>query len=396
MVAASATGLATGFAGFSFFASLFFAPLSASFGWSRSALAIGQSLTILGAIAAPLTGAAIDRFGMRPVVRILVPVYAATLLALAALPASLTLYYVLMGILTFSGAGTTAVVFLREVARQFDSSRGLALAASRLGVSAGGLLVPSLLFLTISQFGWRAGYGLLALLALGICFPAAMAVDRGNGGAPSPVSVSPTTRSSRRPPFSRLMIFYLALALAMGPVAALLGQLQPVLVSKQVDSALTPFAISLFAAAVAVGAVIVGILADRFWAPLIAFCFCSAAACGMILLWKLDHVDRAWGAPLACALVGLSQGAELDLSGYLIARYFGIERFARIFGLSIFMIALTTSVSAYAFGRVFDSFGSYDAALIGSAVALVAAGLQFLMMGRYPVARAISPNAPQL
>ena len=76
--------------------------------------------------------------------------------------------------------------------------------------------------------------------------------------------------------------------------------------------------------------------------------------------------------------------AELDLAGYLIARYFGVADFAVIFGLTILMIGLASAGSQMAFAFFFDRIGSYGLPLQLSVVAFVLAGVGFLSLGRYP------------
>lgn len=91
-------------------------------------------------------------------------------------------------------------------------------------------------------------------------------------------------------------------------------------------------------------------------------------------------------AALAVICVGLAQGAELDLAGYMIARYFGVANFAALFGVTILAIGLSSAVSTMAFGFLFDRFGNYDHALQGCVAVFIGAGLSYLMMGRYPKA----------
>ena len=98
----------------------------------------------------------------------------------------------------------------------------------------------------------------------------------------------------------------------------------------------------------------------------------------------LPHSLSLTRATCAVALVGITQGAELDLAGYLIARYFGVADFAAIFGLTILTIGLASAGSQMAFAFLFDRMGGYELPLQLSVAAFALAGAGFLALGRYP------------
>jgi predicted MFS family arabinose efflux permease len=84
------------------------------------------------------------------------------------------------------------------------------------------------------------------------------------------------------------------------------------------------------------------------------------------------------------ALLGFAQGAELDLLPFMVARYFGMRAYGRVYGLITMGFALATAGGSILFGTAYDRDGSYDSALRIASMCLVASALTFLAMGSYP------------
>lgn len=84
-------------------------------------------------------------------------------------------------------------------------------------------------------------------------------------------------------------------------------------------------------------------------------------------------------------LLGLGQGAEIDVVAYMIARYFGLKAYASIYGLSVFVISLMVAVGGTLIGQSYDRFSHYNVALAVAAGCFVISALSYLGMGRYPV-----------
>lgn len=382
VVAGSALAVAFGFASFAFVSSLFVQPLEASFGWSRGAQALVQYAYIVVALTAPLFGAWVDRFGVRRIALTCIPAVALCYLALALMSGSIALYYLFMGCLVLAGQGTAGIVFTRAVAAVFDRSRGLALAASRIGLSIAAAGLPSIVFAAIDRGGWRWGYATLALLALFVSLPATWFWVREpprRAGVPRPRGGAILSLVRQR----KVVILSCAAALMMGPIVGILSQLQPILTGKDIAPAGAARLLGLLALSVVTGTIVTGALADRVWAPVLGFVFSLAGAGGCLIL-ALHGQLSAGGAMLAVLLLGIAQGAEIDLVGYLIAKYFGIADFAKIFGLGIMLIGVTSALASLLFGVTYDRLGSYDAALGGAAFLMTAAALLFLALGAYP------------
>ena len=92
-----------------------------------------------------------------------------------------------------------------------------------------------------------------------------------------------------------------------------------------------------------------------------------------------------WGvraAALGAVATGLANGAEIDLIGFMTARYFGLRAFGQIYGILYAVYVVGASVSVWLYGRVFDLTGSYDTALEMAAATLSLSALLFLLLAR--------------
>jgi hypothetical protein len=379
-VAGAGICVATGYGVFPFLASQFVQPLQATFGWSRGAQSLTQNVAFVAAFVAPVFGRAVDKFGARRIGLIFMPALGIVYGLLAGMHGPIEVYYVLMGAAIALGLGTTGIVCMRTVSTHFTKSLGLALAVSRSAIAISAAFLPIVIFRTIRDFGWRGGYAMLAAVVLLIGTPACVLWVREQ---PSLQRALVTRRPWRELLLNgKVVILCIAIALTIGPVVGLLSQLQPILTGKGVVAGTAAVLGSVLAVSVLAGTLLTGWLVDRVWGPLVGCAFLLAAAGGCVLLLpqSLSITRATW----AVALVGITQGAELDLAGYLIARYFGVVDFAAIFGLTILTIGLASAGSQMAFASAFDRCGDYQLPLQLSVAAFALAGAGFLALGRYP------------
>lgn len=363
--------------------SLFVEPLQATFGWSRGEIALAQNASLAAALFSPVLGRLVDRIGVRPVLLVGLCLTAMGYFCLALLHGPLPVYYLIYTLFAIVGVTTTGLTFTRVISGAFDASRGLALAVTRSGLALSSAILPPVVFMVIAAFGWRAGYALMGILILAVAFPVTWLWIR-NG------AVQSVSAAAGRAPIAwssllknhRVVLICLAAALNYAPIVALLSQFQPMLTGKGVDPADAAGIIGLIGAAALIGALISGVLVDRVWAPAVAFIFTLGPALGCLMLMS-DSLDRTT-AIIAVVLLGLGQGAEIDVVAYMIARYFGLKAYASIYGLSVLVISLMVAIGGTLIGLSFDRFGHYNVALAVASGCFVISALSYLGMGRYP------------
>ena len=159
--------------------SLFFPPILDEFGWSRGVTAGAFSFGfITSAVASPLMGKAMDRFGPRVILEFGVVLTGAGLLLspLATQPWHL---YLTAGVLI--GAGTVCTGYSGQslfLPNWFVRKRGLAIGIAFSGVGIGSVIVLPWLQTMIGTEGWRAGSRTLGIVLLVTLIPLNLLIRR--------------------------------------------------------------------------------------------------------------------------------------------------------------------------------------------------------------------------
>ena len=366
--------------------SLFVQPLQDAFGWSRGQIALAYNAGLVTAFIAPLIGRTVDRLGVRPVLIGGLVGTAVCYALFATMWGSLAYYYAIYFLCNLIGMCTTGITYTRVIVGAFNATRGSALAIARSGMALSTALLPILLFAAISRWGFQGGFLTLAALILCISLPLAWfwIPSRQNERRPTttPLPVSESWAILIRRP--KVLLLCLASALNYAPVAMLMTQMVPLAVSKGLTAAEGVAAVSSIGLAALGGALLSGFLVDRFWAPIIAAVLNLAPAIGCLFL--LSGVVSPWLFYASVMLVGVGQGAEIDIVAYMAARYFGMRSYASIYGLSVLAIALAVAGAASTIGLLYDRFGNYNVALVAASVSFSLAAVCYLGMGRYPAA----------
>ena len=144
---------------------LFFKPLQAEFGWSRSLLAGVQTVArAIEAATAPFIGPLIDRYGPRilmPIGAIIVGFAMLGITQITAIWQFYTLRAVVVAIgFTLMGAMVTDVT----VSNWFIKKRGRAIALSRAGSNVSNIVLTPITVFVIASSGWRTMFIIFAIL----------------------------------------------------------------------------------------------------------------------------------------------------------------------------------------------------------------------------------------
>lgn len=374
-----------GYSLYSAVSSLFVEPLQQQFGWSRGDIAFVHSFGLITAVVAPVIGRMTDRHGVRPILSAGLVLTAIGYGLLAMMSGSTGYYYAAYFVFNLFGMATTGITVTRILSGAFHRTRGTALAIGRSGLAVAGAVMPMLLFPVITRFGTAGGYLLLGALILCIALPSiwfwvpTRIADVAAGRIDAVEKADPWRILLAKP---KVRILIAASVLNYVPVVALLSQMKPLAMEKGLDTVTAVGAVSIMGVAAAAGALLSGVLVDRFWAPAIAFTLNVAPAIGcLVLLQSSVPPPLFYGAVL---MIGLGQGAEIDIVAFMIARYFGLRSYATIYSLSTLGIALGVALGASMIGFAYDHFGNYDVALMTASGSFLLAALFYLAMGRYP------------
>ena len=87
---------------------------------------------------------------------------------------------------------------------------------------------------------------------------------------------------------------------------------------------------------------------------------------------------------LAVSTVGMALGAELDIGGFLVMRFFRRELYGTVYSISSSMIGVSGAIGSVLLSFTLSMTGGYDLYLVISGVALLLGAALFLSLGRYP------------
>lgn len=358
--------------------------LQASFGWSRADISLAYSaLTLCIFVGGPFIGRLADRFAVWRVWTASMTGFGLTLILLPLVldrPATLYLGYALASIL---GLGTSALVLLGPVSRSFGARTGLAMGLSLSGTGAGALVAPVVTSHLAAAGGWFAafqGLGILALVIMPIvafglwtCAPADAGSD---GGAVAVRDGMAFGQAARTWAFTALCLIAFGASFA---VAGLMVHLLPWLRDSGMDGETAAWLAGTMGVATIAGRIVAGLLMDHVQRSSVGLFLFGIGAVGIGLVVLLGPKGAVIGVPLA----GFAIGSEIDLIGYLTARYFGQRAFSSIFGWFYGLTAVGAASGPYVYGRLRDAQGDYQAAFLTGAAVLAMAALLTLTTGHY-------------
>ena len=392
----SAIGLFLGAPLLVFSFSVFFKSLATDFHANRTAVSFAFSLiNIVGALWLPATGTLIDRFGAKRVIVSTSLLYGLALISALWVGSSLWQLYLLCAVLgiTFT-SGAAPVPYGVVISHWFNRHRGLALGLSMMGIGAGSVVVPVLAQHLIVSFGWRVAFAIFgaAVLLLPLPLVAAFLVNDpaqrnlqpdGDESLPD-ASLPPQEKQGMswhaiwHDPiyWSMLCIF----SLTGASVHAALLHLSAIFSDRGVSSQRVAIATSLVGAALIAGRLGSGYLLDRLFAPRVAIVFYGAATLGIGILCA----GTAGNLALAGAfLAGLGMGAEVEVMGYMISRYFGLLAFGSAYGYAFGAFMISGAAGVLLMGVGYDRFHSYTVPLAAFCAAMLLALILLTRLGPY-------------
>ena len=382
-LASAVIGSATGVSALLLYTNgLFVAGLAHDYGLTRVQFGFGVLLVTLAlACANPIVGWLVDRLGAKWLSVAGLLLLSAGFASLGSFIQSISSYYLLQVLVAVAGAASGPIAYSKIINETFSRHRGIALGITMTGIGIAAAFIPPALSTVIANLGWRSGYYTLALVPLvGAVLTAVLLPSRHAAGEIKRVGRVDTKEAAdwfRTPVFWMLAGSFAMMSLSF---MGLLPHFVPLLG----DAGFEPRAAGKLAGeiglAVIASRMLVGLALDRIFAPLIAIAISLVAAAGNLCLFFLG-ADYAW---LTAIAIGLALGAELDLMGFLIARYFGLKQFGKIYGWLYFAFIFASGIGPLWVGAVRDTTGSYSLALLVSAIGLLVGCAGFLLMPRYP------------
>jgi predicted MFS family arabinose efflux permease len=370
---------------FTYAVSLLVVPVRAEFDVSLEQVMYSLTLgTFTGMLVAPLVGAMLDRYPVRWLMCAGVVLFAGGLWSLGQ-TTSITQFVIIFGLTyAIANALSGSMAASTIISRWFTASRGRALGISAIGTSLGGIIIPALVTYWLALSGWRGTMENMALLALLLVLPFLFFTIRGRpadvglepeGGAPTSNTTAPVDQVLDVSDILRHQGYWL-IGLPLGILfcgyGAVLANLTPYAASLGHSAAQGSSLIMALAIASFIGKLLFGFMADRM--PL-KIGLWSAMALVIIALLILSTQPGYVTILLAAVLLGLSTGGMLPVWGSMMAQCFGLLSYGKAMGLMGPLITLSVMPGFTIIGRLYDSTGDYQAAMLVFAAMTAAAAL---------------------
>ena len=335
---------------------VFLPVLADTFGWSRGAVSVVLSISlVLGGVAAFPVGRIADRHGPRAVLATTVAIGAVGFVVSARINALWHLY-LSYGVLVGIGMSSIYVLTAATVARWFDARRGMVLAIVLSGFNLGWLTGGPLAAFLIAQWGWRTAYVVLGVLVGAVGVPASVAVGYPRSGQPR--AVRGTSSAARRAAFgdTRLWCFLtawccLGLVFMMVTVHSVSYAHDRGLPLEQASLALSAFGIGAVS-----GRLLAGVATDRFGAvPTMRVCLViQCIAVGALLIGL-----PTWTVVVALLLFGLGASGADNTFVTAVSDVFGLAALATIMSVIGLGWRSGAAIGPAVAGFVHDATGSY-------------------------------------
>jgi nitrate/nitrite transporter NarK len=370
----------------------FVASLEQEFGWSRSDVMIGVSVSnAAGIFLNIIIGMIVDRFGSRRVALtgLLVKTGAFALLATAT---GAVLNWTFLWLIVAVGVVLVqSTVWMRALAKFFDKSRGFAFAVALSGTSIMAMILPPYATWLIQTYGWRAGFVAVAaswaVVTLPIVFlffredrgPQAAAAAAAAAAGPGAVPGLTFKQGLRTRAFWLLVISFGCFSFFSMTVAT---NLVPLLAETGISTMEAAGIASIIGFVGIVVRLSVGFLLDRLPGNVIGTITLLMPVLGAGIL--LVDAPSAILLSLAVAAFGAAIGAEMDVALYLATRHFGLKAFASLFNAVITFGAMMAAIGPFVGGKLHDLTGNYDALLMTIMVLMTIGALAMALIGRTP------------
>ncbi|WP_249674712.1 MFS transporter [Pseudomonas abieticivorans] len=363
-------------------------PLRNAFGWTPGELQACITFLFGGAVVSlQLVGWFNLRFGIKRVTIVSLLLLSLGYLATTQLTSSIWSMYLAFALLPIVGMGALAVTWTQLLSLWFDRNRGLALAIGLSGTGVTAAIIPRLLAWGIEQWDWRAAFVILALLNLLVLLPLIvfwfkLPTAASNGNAAGELAALPGMGFREAMGSLKFWTCNLALSLVISSIVGMVTSTIPMLQARGLSAGDAATVFSGFGLSLIFGRLLIGYLLDRLWPPAVSAISLLLPAIGCFIY--LNTTTEIAPLILAAVLVGFGAGAEFDIAAFLVARYFGLREYGRLFGVHQGLNTVASALAPLLFAMLLARTGSYTAMLLYSAACCVIGPLLLLTLGRVP------------
>jgi MFS family permease len=378
-----AVGIGVGVSALPFYTQgLFIEAWTAEFGWTRAQASLGiLGSTLALAAVLPFIGSIVDRYGLVTPVMISLLGLSLAYVMLGLFVQSIASFVMLAMLQAILGSASSPLAYTRAINAVFNKQRGLALGVALSGAGAAATFGPSLVSSAIDAFGWRGAYYAMALFTLVVGTVIVIVLARlksAKTSAQIDVQAAREGLKAAKASASYWLIMAAIFCLSLG-LGGLMIHFVPILLDIGLTTSEAVKIAGVIGIAVVLGRLLVGFAVDRIFAPHVAIAILFACICGVLALAVFGTVV----AIPAAFVIGFSVGAEVDLIGYLVARYFGMHAYGQIYGRQYSTFLIATGLSPVILGAVRDATGSYTGSLFTAAAFITLSAALFTRLPKF-------------
>lgn len=372
-------------------------PVSEEYGWGRAELALAVTINVVMlSILQPVVGLLVDRFGSR---RVLVFGACATGLAMIPMAMAHALWqiYVIYGLVAaFGFAATSPVNTTALVNGWFEKKRGLALSMATSGSAYGQLLIVPIATVIVLHWGWRAAYYAVAVALFVVVLPlviffvrdspshtAARLARRTHGDTEQLVSIKQALRTLAYWQLSFGM-FTCGFTMSFASVHMIPYLTDMPEHSAKMMQTTASLALSVVGGCSIIGAIVLGLLADRKGRrEILALTYFLRGLAFLLLLLVGSWIP---GIFMAAVVLGISWTSTTPLGAAIAADIYGRASIGTIFGFIFTAMNLGSAAGAWLAGLDRDNLGNYHASLVANVIMGVMAAAVTLSIRMQPYA----------
>jgi len=260
-------------------------------------------------------------------------------------------------LLRFFGQGLLPHASSIAMARYFSINRGKALSIASNGVPVGEIILPLLVVLLISLYGWQFSWLLIALSVPLLFLPSALWL-LSQSKEPETQAFTKNITANNEHSTRRTLLgdsrFWLAIPLVlMGPFVITGIFIHQGFITEQKEWSLTFFALTFIIYGLVhwLASIIAGAMVDRFTARKL-FSF-TGIPFGLALLLSC-YFEGGWVAIMLMAFLGVGIGITSPIVSALWAEVYGTKSLGSIRSLVTSMVIISTSISPILLGFFID------------------------------------------
>ncbi|MEZ8099235.1 MFS transporter [Vibrio bivalvicida] len=371
---------------------IFMMPISDHFQTGREFFSFAIALqNLLFGVFQPFVGMAADRFGAKRIIILGAIAYGAGLY-LTSIAVEPSLLYLSLGVLVGLGLSATSyVIVLGAVAKVVPAQHaakafGLTTAAGSFGMFA---MIPGAQTL-LSNFGWQGALqGFAILSSLMIAFALFMKNGRAttNQSSANQEDDNQTLKEALKEAFAHkgYWLIHLGFFVCGFHVMFIATHLPSYLADKHLPASTAAMALAYVGIFNIFGSYFWGVMGDRFNKRHVmsALYLVRTVVIGaFVTLPVTEHTAAIFGGAIGFCWLG-----TVPLTSGLVRQIFGAKYLSTLYGLVFYTHQVGSFLGAWAGGRIYDYYGSYDPIWWSTVVLAFAAALIHLPINDQPVRR---------